>query len=99
MLGRMSAGKVSPIKARELVASGARLLDVRTRKEFTSGHLPGAKNIPVQELGSRLAELGDKQVPVVVYCAMGIRSASARNLLLRAGFAEVHDLGTMLRWQ
>jgi rhodanese-related sulfurtransferase len=97
-VSRVFVGKVSPDKARSLVAAGARLLDVRTPGEHASGHIEGSLNVPVQELADRLAELGDKKRPIVVYCASGIRSASAASLLKRAGFAEVHDLGAMARW-
>ena len=97
VVARMFLGKVPPAKARELVKNGARLVDVRTQGEFSQGHLDGAVNIPVQELRSRLAEVGPKDVPVVVYCASGARSASARSILQKAGFVA-HDLGAMRRW-
>lgn len=97
-LRRALGGKVAPDKARALVKSGARLVDVRSPGEHAAGHIEGSINVPVQELASRLGELGDKSKPVVVYCASGMRSASAASLLRRAGFAEVHDLGGMARW-
>ena len=83
--------------ARAKVAGGALLLDVRSEAEFRSGAIPGAKNIPVQSLGGRLAEL-DPARAVVVYCASGMRSASAASLLRRKGFTEVHDLGPAAAW-
>lgn len=97
-LTRAFMGKVSPDKARALVDGGARLVDVRSPGEFAGGHLDGALNIPVHELGNRVDELGDKARPVVLYCASGMRSASAAGALRRAGFADVHDLGAMSRW-
>ena len=97
-LSRAFMGKVSPEKARSLVADGARLVDVRTSGEFSGGHLDGALNVPVGDLSKRIAELGDKAKPVVLYCASGMRSASAASTLRSAGFAEVHDLGAMARW-
>lgn len=93
---RGNVGKVRIEEARALVADGAVLLDVRSTAEFASGHLPNAVNIPVQELGRRLGEL-DPATPVVVYCASGIRSASAASRLKWAGLAA-HDLGAMSRW-
>ena len=95
---RAFMGKVSPEKARTLVAGGARLVDVRSAGEYASGHLDGALNVPVQDLAKRMEELGDKKKPVVLYCASGMRSASAAGTLRRAGFADVHDLGAMARW-
>ena len=93
------ARQTSPDVAQQLVGDGALLLDVRTPEEFTAGHIPGATNIPVGELGSRLGELNEhRSGPVVVYCRSGNRSASARALLETAGFSQVHDLGAMSRW-
>jgi rhodanese-related sulfurtransferase len=97
-ISRAFMGKISPEKARSLVAEGARLVDVRSPGEFAGGHLDGALNIPVGDLSNRMAELGDKARPVVLYCASGMRSASAAGTLRRAGFADVHDLGAMARW-
>jgi rhodanese-related sulfurtransferase len=83
--------------ARELVANGAVLLDVRTAAEFAERHIPGALNIPVQELGTRLRELGPTTRPVVVHCRSGVRSASAAQLLQRAGY-DVLDIGGIGNW-
>ena len=69
------------------------LLDVRSPEEFSTGHLTSAVNVPVGELGVRLAELGAKERPVVVYCRSGRRSARAAGLLADAGFTSVLDLG------
>ena len=88
----------SPTDARRLVAAGATLLDVRTPEEFAAGHLPGARNIPVDELGGRLDEVGPRDRPIVVYCASGVRAASAARTLAGAGFTRVHDLGPMSAW-
>lgn len=91
-------GKTSGAEAKRLVEAGAKLVDVRTDSEFSAGHLPGAIHIPVQSLSNRMAELGAKEEPIVVYCASGVRSARAKRLLEKAGFTAVHDLGAMARW-
>jgi rhodanese-related sulfurtransferase len=85
-------------KAHEWVAQGALLLDVRTPAEFQQGHLDGARNIPVQELPQRVKELGAPSQKVVVYCAAGGRSATAADILRRAGFTECVNLGPMSAW-
>ncbi len=90
--------RVKPEEARTLVAKGARLLDVRSAGEFGAGHLPGAVNVPLSELSSRLSEVGPKDRPIVVYCRSGARSASAAGILRKAGFSSVHDLGPISRW-
>jgi len=78
------------------IEAGAKLVDVRTESEFASGHLPGAINLPLGELGRRTGELARKTI--VVYCHSGARSAVAAGMLRRAGFAEVLDLGAMGNW-
>ncbi|AEI63462.1 rhodanese-like domain-containing protein [Corallococcus macrosporus] len=85
-------------KARQLVAGGAVLLDVRTPQEFQEGHPEPARNIPVQELPRRIAEVGPPGTPVVVYCAAGGRSAQAAQLLRANGFPDVFDLKSVKNW-
>jgi phage shock protein E len=82
---------------RKLVEQGALLLDVRTPAEFKDGHVPHALNVPVQELGVRLRELGPTNRPIVVYCRSGGRSAQASSLLRQAGY-QVKDIGPMTAW-
>lgn len=91
-------GQVSSDEAHRLVKEGAKLVDVRTAAEYGNGHLEGAVNIPLPELGARLKQLGNRDKPVVVYCASGARSAMARSVLKKAGFAQVFNLGGMGRW-
>ena len=86
------AGDVSGSEARALVDKGALLLDVRTPGEFAGGHIEGAVNIPVQELGQRLAELGDKDRPIVVYCRSGKRSLQAALCLRSQGHTQVRHV-------
>ena len=61
------------------------LLDVRQPKEYESGHIPGAKLIPVGDLGDRNNEL-DPEKPTLVYCAVGGRSRVAAQMLAGKGF-------------
>ena len=89
---------IAPDKARALVDDGAHLVDVRTPAEFASGHIEGAVNIPVDQIGGRLDEIGKPDETVVVYCRSGARSARAKRTLEQAGFADVHNLGAMSRW-
>lgn len=91
-------GEIDSAKAHRLVEGGALLVDVRTPEEYAAGHVDGAINVPVAELASRMDELGSKDRAVVVYCHSGNRSAVADDLLERAGFREVWDLGGMGNW-
>ncbi|MCC6876875.1 MAG: rhodanese-like domain-containing protein [Sandaracinaceae bacterium] len=89
-------GRVSRDVAHAKVKDGALLLDVRSEGEHASGALPGSKNIPVHALGARMSEL-DRGRAIVVYCASGMRSASAASVLRSKGF-EVYDLGPASRY-
>jgi len=74
------------------------LLDVRQPGEYEAEHLPGAKLIPLPELGARLAEL-DADQPTMVYCAIGGRSRIAAQVLAAKGFREVMNLsGGIKAW-
>ena len=89
---------VSSGEARRLVKEGARLIDVRSPGEFAAGHLDGAANIAVGEIGRRTGELGPNDGPIVLYCASGTRSAMAARTLRSAGFSKVYNLGPMSNW-
>ena len=77
------------------------VLDVRTTEEFAAGHVPGARNIPHDQLPNRLAELaGAKDKEIVVYCRSGRRSEIALDTLASHGFKRVRHMdGDMLKWQ
>ena len=77
------------------------ILDVRPAEEYDEGHIPGAINISHLELEARLTELDAyRNDEIVVHCVSGKRAALARNILIKAGFADVRDLeGHMQRWQ
>jgi phage shock protein E len=90
--------RVSSAEAHQLVAAGARLVDVRASFEYDAGHLPGAINVPVQQLDQRLSELEPKDKPIVVYCRSGHRSGVAFDKLKAAGFSKLYDLGPMSAW-
>lgn len=94
----LRAGTTPGPDARALVNDGALLVDVRTPEEYSAGHIEGAVNIPVGDLGARLGELGDKQGPIVLYCRSGARSAKAKALLESNGFTGVVNLGAMSSW-
>ena len=77
------------------------VLDVRTREEYAQGHIPGAINIPHDELPTRLAELPiAKSEEVVVHCQSGGRARLAEEALRGSGYSNVLDLeGHWRGWQ
>ena len=73
------------------------LIDVRTPKEFASGHIAGAINISVQTLMTRLSEV-PKGKPLIVYCQSSTCSAEATGILNSAGYSNLYDMGSILAW-
>ena len=74
------------------------LIDVRTQKEYNSGYIPGAVNIPDTELLQRISELNvSKSDMIVVYCEAGVRSKKGAGELLNAGYINVIDITDGMR--
>ncbi|MFS0838844.1 rhodanese-like domain-containing protein [Paenibacillus sp. 1P03SA] len=67
------------------------LVDVREPHEYKSGHIPGAKNIPLSGLSQKMSEL-PKDRDIFLYCRSGMRSSQAAKLLGRAGFTKLSHL-------
>lgn len=59
----------------ELAKQGAIILDVRTKDEFSSGHIKNSINIPIDQLNNNLSKLKDKDTCIICCCASGSRSA------------------------
>ena len=81
------------------VSNAQVIVDVRTAEEFHAGHVPGAKNIPVQEIKARLQELGAKDTPLVLYCRSGARSGVVAAELRSLGYTNIKDIGPMSAWR
>lgn len=75
-----------------LVKAGAQIIDVRTREEFNSGHVKGSLNIPLQNLSAQLNKIS-KAKPVIVCCASGMRSGSAKTVLQSKGYTVYNGGG------
>lgn len=68
-------------KLKTYIEKDSVLLDVRTKKEFNQNHINSSINIPLQELNGRINEIAKLNRPIVVYCASGVRSAMAVQIL------------------
>ena len=77
-----------------LVKQGAVILDVRSKGEYSGGHIKGSINISVDALSKNLAQLKDKSKPIITCCASGMRSASAKNILKSSGYLNVYNGGS-----
>ncbi len=93
--------EIDPQTAADRIAAGARVLDVREPDEFDQGALTGVVHIPRGHLEAQVeGRLADKTVPVVIYCAGGVRSAFAAKTLQELGYAEVYSMaGGFGRWK
>jgi rhodanese-related sulfurtransferase len=75
-----------------MLAEGAQIVDVRSKEEYQDGHIKGSVNIPLQVLKNKLINIR-KDKAVIVCCASGVRSASAKQILTSSGFPNVHNGG------
>ena len=95
-LGVAAASAVKDISSREasqLIGKNRNIfvLDVRTPDEYRQAHLKNAVLIPINEMERRIREV-PKNRPVLVYCAVGSRSASAAGFLGSQGYREVYNI-------
>ena len=77
---------------------GAYVLDVRSPEEYASGHVPGAVNIPYDQIAARMAEV-PKDKDVVLYCKSGRRAGIAAEVLAGQGYTRLQHLeGDIVAW-
>ena len=69
------------------------IVDVRSSWEFESEHIPGAKNIPLEEIPAKAAEFKNLGTPIVLYCRSGNRSGMGVSILKQNGVTEVYNGG------
>ena len=76
------------------------ILDVRRPDEYAEGHIPGAINVPNEEIGTaEIAELPDKSQMILVYCRSGRRSKEASEKLVKLGYTNIVEFGGILDWK
>jgi rhodanese-related sulfurtransferase len=76
----------------QAMEKGAVIIDVRNPNEFRQGHIQGSKNIPVNEIRSKVEMIRKWNKPVITVCLSGGRSAAAKSVLSSAGI-EVYNGG------
>jgi rhodanese-related sulfurtransferase len=92
------SNRISPSEAVQLInREKAVLIDVSERSEFATGHVAGAKNIPLAGLEASNELPKNKAVPLVVVCPTGVRAARAIRLLRKRGFEKSRVLAGGLR--
>lgn len=86
-------GKSESVK--EYIDKGAVIIDVRTVGEFREGHIKNSKNIPLDNIFSKINEIKRLEKPVIVCCRSGMRSAQAASILKNNGIDVMNGGG----WQ
>ena len=89
---------ISVAQVKELLGSGATLIDVRSAQEWRTGRAPQAKHVPLDRLQGTTAGI-QKTRPVIAVCASGVSSASAARLLTAKGYDAYSVRGGMAAWR
>jgi len=89
---------ISVAQAKELLGSGAALIDVRSAQEWRTGRAPQAKHVPLDRLQASTAGI-QRTRPVIAVCASGVRSTSAARLLAAKGYDAYSVRGGMAAWR
>ena len=77
-------------KLKEFLEQGAVIIDVRSPQEFSSGHVHGSKNIPLNILLSNFEEIKRLGKPIITVCQSGMRSGSAKSFLQSKGIKVIN---------
>lgn len=80
------------VNYKALVENGAIIVDVRSATEYNAGHVKGSRNIPLDNLRTKVAELKKLNKPVITVCRSGTRSGMAKGILQSSGM-EVYNGG------
>ena len=92
---------LTPKEAKEMMdlERGIFILDVRTKEEYETGHIPNAILLPYDTLERTAIEnIPDKTSTILLYCRSGKRSAMAASTLSSMGYTNVYDFGGIIEW-
>ncbi|MCJ7856562.1 redoxin family protein [Lachnospiraceae bacterium NSJ-143] len=93
--------KITADEANKIIAGSDSVIiaDVRRQDEYEAGHIPGAVNIPNEDISDKQPEeLPDLDTPIIVYCRTGVRSKEAAQKLIDIGYTDVSDMGGIADW-
>ncbi len=86
---------ISAAQAKQYLQQGAKVIDVRTEQEYRDKHIPDAINLPLDSITETIAQhVPDKEKPVLLHCAGGVRSGMARTKLRKLGYTKAYNLGS-----
>lgn len=92
--------KITAQEAKEMIDNGGvTIVDVRRPDEYSAQHIPGAVNVPNEDIGTQPpAALPDQDAVLLVHCRTGIRSKAASDKLVKMGYQNVYDFGGIVDW-
>jgi rhodanese-related sulfurtransferase len=98
---RAGGSEVSPAEAVKLINDGARVVDIRPAAQFQKGHIVGAINVPIDQLGQQASGIAKrKDRLLLVCCDSGLSAGKAARELRKADYSSVAKLrGGIAAWQ
>jgi phage shock protein E len=89
---------LQPGEFKSKIDAGATLIDVRTVEEYADGHITGSVNMDINDPGfNDNVQILDKNTQYAVYCASGVRSGKAAEIMRQSGFTNVYTLAGGIR--
>jgi len=88
--GLFGGGSAKQDEIIEMISKGGIIIDVRSAAEFAGGNVPGSKNIPLNTIGAKAANIKKLNKPIIVCCASGMRSSQAASILKGKGIEVVN---------
>jgi rhodanese-related sulfurtransferase len=89
--------EVGAEEAKQIIDAGGQVIDVRTDVEFETGHIPGARHVPLADLQREAAGLAKEQ-PLILYCRSGNRSGPAAEAFAASGWDAHSIAGGLIAW-
>jgi len=86
-------GRKSKVNYKEIYDTGAIIIDVRTKGEFSHGNVKGSVNVPLDKINDRINEIKGENKAVIAVCKSGMRSGQAASVLMRNG-VEAYNGGS-----
>lgn len=100
--GARGGKALSTLEATQMInKEDAKVVDLRSKDEFRSGHLPDAIHIPAKDMPKRVTELDAfKEQPVILICKTGATAGATGMMMAKSGFTQLYKLqGGILEWQ